>query len=137
VLIANPLNESSLSFPILESVHLAGIFCGVGTAALVNLSLLRDGMSSATLWRETRIWTMAGLSLAIFTGLLLFSLDPEPYLGKISFRFKLTVLLLALGFYYTAVRRQASADRKSPLIGGISLLLWLLVPLGGVLIGYE
>jgi len=40
MLIANPLNESSLAFPVLECVHIAGFICGVGTAALVDFRLL-------------------------------------------------------------------------------------------------
>jgi hypothetical protein len=135
--IANPLNESHYAFPILESVHLLGIFCGVGTTALVNLSLLRGGMSSANLWRETKVWTLGGLSLAIFSGLLLFSIDPELYFNKTVFRLKMLALLLALGFYYTVIRQSAGRDAKAPLAAGISLLLWALVPLGGLLLGYE
>jgi hypothetical protein len=140
MLIANPLNESSLAFPLLESVHLVGIVCGVGTAALVNLRLLGVGMgevSPGNLWRETKLWTLAGLTLAIFSGVLLFSIDPELYFHNPAFRLKMLALLLALGFYYTMVRRAAARDQKAPLVASVSIILFALVPLGGILIGYS
>ena len=137
MLIANPLNESSLAFPILESVHLLGIFCGVGTAALVDLSLLRSDMSPANVWRETRLWTQGGLALAILSGLLLFSIDPDLYFHNPAFRLKMLALLLALGFYFTAIQKAAARERKAPLPAIISLILFALVPLGGIAIGYS
>ena len=55
MLILNPLNEYSSAFPILECVHIVGIVCGVGTAALVNCRLLGIGLtqnSAARLWSD-------------------------------------------------------------------------------------
>jgi len=111
----NPLNESAAAFPVLECIHVAGIVCGVGTAALVNFRLLGVGLrrsSPAQLWRATMPWTLAGLTVAIFSGLLLFSMDPEQYYANPAFRFKTAVLLLAIVFYYTVVRRAAAAGRS-------------------------
>ena len=140
MLIANPLHESSLAFPVLESLHLIGIVCGVGTAALLNLRLMGAGAaltSPSALWRETRLWTLGGLSLAIFSGFMLLSIDPELYLQNPAFRWKMGALVLALGFFYTLARRIAVRDRESVLTGLLSLILFLLVPLGGIYIGYT
>jgi hypothetical protein len=140
MLLANPLNESSLAFPLLESVHLVSIVCGVGTAALVNLRLLGAAViqsGPAALWRETQPLTIAGLSAAIFSGLLLFSIDPEKYLMNHAFRYKMALLLLAIGVYYTLVRRAAARDRQSSVVAITSLALFALVPLAGIFIGYE
>jgi hypothetical protein len=139
VLIANPLNESSFAFPVLESFHIFGIVCGVGTAALINLRLLDVGMrnsSPARLWKETMLLTLGGLVLAVFSGLLLFSIDPELYYANQAFRFKMVSLVAALGFYYTIVRRAAARDRKASIVALVSLGLFALVPLGGIFIGY-
>ena len=139
MLIANPLNESSFAFPVLESVHIFGIICGVGTAALMNLRLLGVGMgksSPARLWKETMLLTLGGLALAVFSGLLLFSIDPELYYANQAFRFKMVLLLAALGFYYTMVRRAAARDREASIVAVVSLGLFALVPLGGIFIGY-
>jgi len=137
----NPLNEYSSAFPILECVHIAGIVCGVGTAALVNLRLLGIGLtqnSPARLWHDTMPWTLGGLALAIFSGLLLFSIDPETYYINLAFRFKMLFLLLAIAFYFTMVRKAAADSRggRGTIVACVSLVLWALVPFGGIFIGF-
>ena len=142
MLILNPVNEYSSAFPILESVHIAGIICGVGTAALVDCRLLGVGLtqkSAARLWSDAMPWTLGGLTLAIFSGLLLFSIDPEMYYANHAFRFKMLFLLLAIAFYYTVVRKAAAADKgggRGAVVACISLGLWALVPFGGIFIGF-
>jgi hypothetical protein len=84
-------------------------------------------------------WTVGGLSLAIFSGLLLFSIDPEMYYVNPAFRFKMSFLLLAIAFYYTMVRKAVAADKpggRGSVIACISLGLWALVPFGGIFIGF-
>ncbi len=124
MLIENPLNESSLVFPALECLHIAGFVCGVGTIALVNFRLLGVGLtqkSPAQLWSDTLPWTLSGLSVAIFSGLLLFSTNPDTYYLNYAFLLKMFVLLLALLFYYTAVRRAArGSEARSPVVAFIS-----------------
>jgi hypothetical protein len=143
MLVQNPLNEYSLAFPVLECIHIAGFVCGVGAASLVNLRLLEVGLtqkSSAQLWRDAMPWTLLGLTAAIFSGLLLFSIDPEPYYENNAFRFKMLSLALALGFYVTAVPKAAAPAARGgmgrSMIACISLVLWFLVPFGGVFIGF-
>jgi hypothetical protein len=136
----NPLNESSLAFPLLGSVHLFGILCGVGAAALVNFRLLGvqiGGSGPARLWSETRLLTLGGLALAIFSGFLLFSIAPAEYITSAMFCYKMAALAAALVFHYTLVRRAAARDAKAPVVAVIALALYALVPLGGILIGYE
>lgn len=145
VLIENPLNESSLAFPILECFHIIGFICGVGTIALVNFRLLGVGLtrkSAAQLWRETMPWTLAGLSLAIFSGLLLFSIDSDAYYINRAFLLKMVYLVLAIVFYYTAVYKAVSwasavkrrAERR--MVACVSLGLWALVLFSGIFIGF-
>jgi hypothetical protein len=142
MLILNPLNEYGSAFPVLECVHILGIVCGVGTAALVNCRLLGVGLtkiSPARLWSDTMPWTAGGLTLAIFSGLLLFSIDPEMYYVNPAFRFKMAFLLLAIAFYYTMVRKAVAANApggRNAIIASISLGLWALVPFGGIFIGF-
>jgi hypothetical protein len=141
-MILNPLNEHSSAFPILECIHILGIVCGVGTAALVNLRLLDIGLpqnSPARLWRDTLPWTLGGLALAIFSGLLLFSIDPETYYINLAFRYKMLFLLLAIAFYFTMVRKAAAADSRGgrAIVACISLGLWTLVPFGGIFIEFA
>jgi hypothetical protein len=139
--IQTPLNQYGFAYPITVCIHLAGMACGVGTAALVNLRLLGIGLtqrSSSHLWRDLMPWTLGGLTLTIFSGLLLFSIDPEMYYGNIVFRLKMLFLSLAIVFYYTMVRKTAVSDTgKASLIALISLGLWALVPFGGIFIGFS
>jgi hypothetical protein len=142
MLILNPVNEHSSAFPILECVHIIGIVCGVGTAALINCHLLGVGLtknSAARLWSDATPWTLGGLALAIVSGLLLFSIDPEMYYVNHAFRFKMLFLLLAIAFYFTMVRKAVAADLsrgKDSVVACISLGLWALVPFGGIFIGF-
>jgi hypothetical protein len=142
MLILNPVNEYSSAFPILVCVHIIGIVCGVGTAALVNCRLLGVGLtqgSAAQLWSDVTPWTLGGLTLAIVSGLLLFSIDPEMYYVSHAFRFKIVCLLLAIAFYSTMVRRVAARTHESngSVVACISLGLWTLVPFGGIFIGFT
>jgi hypothetical protein len=137
--IANPLNESSFAYPVLVGFHVLGIVAGVGTAALMDLRLLGVGMTGgnpSSLWRDTFRVTLGGLGLAIFSGLLLFSIDPELYYNNQAFRLKMLALVLAVGFYYTMVRRSAARDHRAAVVASVSLGLFALVPLGGISIGF-
>jgi hypothetical protein len=141
MLIENPLNESSWAFPVLECLHIVGFVWGVGTIALVNFRLLGVGLtrkSAAQLWRDTMPWTLAGLSLAIFSGLLLFSIDPDAYYRNRAFLPKMVYLVLAIVFHYTAVYRAVSwaSAGKRRMVACISLGLWALVLFGGIFIGF-
>ena len=136
LMIQNPLNESSLALPVLECLHILGFVCGIGTIALVNFRLLGVALtqkSPAQLWIATMPWTLGGLSLAIFSGILLFSIDPGVYYVNPVFLLKLAALLAAIAFYYTAVRG-ATASSNSRTVACISLGLWALVLFGGIFI---
>jgi hypothetical protein len=141
MLIENPLNESSLAFPLLESVHIIGFICGVGTIALVNFRLLGAVMtqqSSVRIWRDTMPWTLGGLSLALFSGLLLFSINPDVYYLNHVFVLKMAILVLAILFYYTAVFKATRSDAGAAwtrVAAAVSLVLWALVVAGGIFIG--
>jgi hypothetical protein len=142
MLLENPLNESSLAFPILECIHIAGFICGVGTVALVNFRLLGVGLtqkSAAQLWSDTKPWTLGGLLTAIFSGLLLFSINPDTYYLNVVFLAKMCSLVLAILFYYTVVRSVAgrAPGAGSRVAACISLALWALVLFGGVFIGFT
>jgi hypothetical protein len=143
MLTENPFNASSLAFPMLECFHIAGFICAVGTIALVDFRLLGFGLTqknAAQLWRETTPWTLSGLALVIFTGLLLFSIDPDVYYLNRIFSWKMVFLVVAILFHFTAVHKTA-ASRGSPnrsrIVGGISLGLWAPVFFAGVFIGFH
>lgn len=136
--IENPFNESSAAFPILECFHIAGFICGVWAIALVNFRLLGAGLTgkiAAQLWRDTMLWMLAGLSVAIFSGLLLFSVNPDVYYLNHVFVLKMFLLVLSIIFYYTIVYKAAVSDSRSRVAACLSLELWALVLFGGIFIG--
>ena len=142
MLIENPLNESALSFPILECIHIVGFAFSVGTIALVDFRLLGWGMTRETpakLVKDTALWTLGGLIVMIFSGLLLFSSDPDNYYLNWAFDLKMFFLLLAIVFHYT-IRRKTALSDKSPggarLVACVSLGLWSCVIFGGIFIGF-
>lgn len=89
--------------------------------------------------RDTEMWTLTGLAIVIFSGILIFTSDPNLYLHNKSFRFKITALFLAILFNYTIHRKVALADGKgaaSKVVGALSLALWLSVVAGGLFIAF-
>ena len=140
--IENPLNQSPWSFPILECIHIIGFAFSVGTIAVVDFRLLGLGMrhqTAAQLLEDTWVWSLVGIVVMIFSGLLLFSSDPEMYAPNPAFNFKMAVLALAILFNYTVRRKTASAEALpayAKIVGGTSLALWAAVVFGGIFIAF-
>jgi len=138
--IENPLSTSPATFPILECIHIAGFALSIGMTALVDFRVLGFGLEKQTPARIARAfdgWMLAGLIVALFSGLLLFSTDPDMYYLNWSFLLKMACLLLAIAFNYT-IHRRALASHLSPraarLVACISLVLWVSVIFGGIFI---
>jgi hypothetical protein len=136
------LNQSALAFPTLEVFHILGFATAIGTIALVDLRMLGVGLvgrSPLQLQRDTGVWTFAALAVAIVSGLLLFSTDPDMYYLNLSFVVKLFCLIVAIIWQYT-IRRKAAASGTSFITPGLvailSLLLWSSVIFGGIFIGF-
>ena len=142
LLIENPLNESALSFPILECIHITAFALSVGTIAIVDFRVLGIGLSNATpiqLAKDTFYWTLAGLVLIVFSGLLLFSSDPDMYYLNLAFDLKMFFLVLAIVFNYTIHRSTVMSDtskRRTRVVACVSLGLWTCVIFGGIFIGF-
>ena len=141
LLIENPLNQSALSFPILECFHIVGFAFSVGTIALVDFRLLGWGLrreTPAQIVRETFFWTLGGLIVMVLTGLMLFSSDPDMYYLNWAFNLKMFFLLLAIVFNYTIHRKTAMDEKPAhgKVVACVSLALWALVVFGGIFIGF-
>lgn len=139
---ANPLNSNEWAFPVTECFHITSFALAIGTIALVDLRLLGLGMKHQTagqIMKDTGVWTFAGLVIVILSGLMIFSSDPLRYTYNAGFQGKMLVLVLAIIFNYT-IHRKVALSNASPgvckLVGAISLLLWTLVPFGGIWISF-
>ena len=139
---ANPLNSNEWAFPLTECFHITSFALSIGTIMLVDLRLLGlawKNQTSAQLLKDTSLWTFAGLVIVIISGLLIFSSDPIRYLYNGGFQYKMLALLLGIVFNYT-IHRKVALSNPSPLaaklVGAISLILWILVPFGGIWISF-
>jgi len=138
----NPLNTNEWAFPVCEIVHIVGFAMLIGTITIVDLRLLGVGMkkqTAAELVKDTAPWTLLGLALVLISGPLIFSSDPNLYMGNQSFRFKITMLLLAILFNWTLHRKVAMSPQPGgmgALVGGISMLMWTSVIFGGIFIAF-
>jgi hypothetical protein len=114
----------------------------IGTIVLVDLRLLGVGMRGQTvahLMADTELWTLAGLSVVIASGLVIFSSDPVAYLRNPAFLFKMAALLVAIVYNYT-IHRMVARGRGSPfvgrLVGGVSLALWCSLVFAAIFIAF-
>jgi hypothetical protein len=137
----NPLNQSALSFPILECFHILGFALTVGTIALIDFRLLGFGLrqNAAELSKALAPWTLIGLITVLLSGPMLFSSDPDMYYLNLSFQIKMVLLVLALVFHYT-IRRKLLRGELSPQlskpIACISILLWTSIIFAGIFIAF-
>ena len=122
--------------------HIVGFALSIGTIAIVDFSLLGIAarrLTPAQLAKDTWLWTLGGLVLMLFSGLLLFSSDPDMYYLNWSFLIKMACLVLAIVFNYT-IRRKAVLSKKPPghakLVALVSLALWAGVIFGGIFIAF-
>jgi hypothetical protein len=138
----NPLNSSPLAFPILECIHIVGFALSIGTIAIVDFRLLNFVMvrqTPAQLAKDTHIWTLCGLAIMIFSGMALYSSDPDMYYRNWAFLLKMLFLILAITFNYTIHRKvvaSGAAAGWTKLVAFVSILLWLCVVFGGIFIGF-
>jgi hypothetical protein len=137
----NPLNNNEWSFPLLEIIHIAAFTLSIGTIGIVDMGLLGWGKrgSAAQLWHETKSYTLVGLIIMLISGPLIFSSDPNMYLGNASFKFKMVALLVAIIYNYTIHRRvvlSGAPPGVSKLVGGLSLALWISIVAGGLFIAF-
>jgi hypothetical protein len=141
MLIENPLT-SELAFPVLECFHIVGFAIAIGTVAMVDFRLLGLGMREQTpaqIVKDTGLWTIGALVVAVFSGLLIYSTDPDKYYTNTSFLIKITCLALAIVFNYTIHRKVALAGASpgsGKLVACVSLVLWVSVVFGGMFIAF-
>lgn len=137
-----PLNQNEWSFPVCEVFHIAGFALLIGTIFIVDLRLMGLGMkreSTATVLKGTAPWTLLGLAAVLITGPLIFFSDPNLYMANASFRFKITMLLIAMLYNWTLHR--SVANKPDPgtlgvLVGALSVFLWASVIFAGIFIAF-
>lgn len=141
---ANPigdvLNTTEWAFPLAECVHIVFFAVAIGSIVIVDLRLLGLAFqrhTPAELVRDTWAYTLVGLAVTLLAGMTLFLSDPRMYTSDRWFRFKATMLLVAIVYNYTVHSRVAtkgSSKAVAGVVGAISVLLWSSVIVGGTFV---
>ena len=138
------LGQSPARIALLFVLHLIGLTLLLGGTIVIGLRLAGRGFrsaSSAQLAREIAPWRNAGLALTLISGFLIFTGGAVSYFEGQWFRWKMTLLLIAIVFNYSWFRIVANAreGRFSPaarqITTGVALLLWFAVAASGRAIG--
>jgi hypothetical protein len=129
-----------------QAVHLVAISTFVGAILIVDLRLLGWGpvrQSHAGIARSAQrvlFWTAPAV---LVTGFLQFMANALRYYASPVFAFKMGLLAAALVFTGTVRRRVAAAGADQlpawvpRAVGAVSLALWMIVTIGGRLIGFS
>lgn len=140
----NPIARWEWVFPVVETLHVVGFTLLVGTIVILDLRLLGWRLQKQAVSRVARDlspWIWTGIVVQLITGPYLFSGDPFEYVQVTAFRVKMTLLLVALIFHFTAIRAATAPARDMQPLGwrrlaaAVSVGLWLSVVLGGMWIG--
>jgi len=140
----NPIARWTWVFPVVESIHICGFTLLVGTAAILDLRLLGlcfRQLSISQVAKNLSPWINMGILIQLITGAYLFSGDPRQYVQIAAFRTKMLLLLLALIFHFTVIRKATAAAQDSASLAWrrpaavVSLGLWVSVLLAGLWIG--
>jgi hypothetical protein len=143
------IRESTWLFPSIETLHVLALALVVGSISMVDLRLLglaNRGRSVSDLTAEALPWTWSAFAVAAIAGLLMFSSKALIYYGNFSFRLKLACMAVAginmLVFHAVIARKQSDWNfgRESPavkLIGGVSLLMWIVIVAAGRWVGFT
>jgi hypothetical protein len=144
------LHESQYLYVILESVHVLTLCLFVGLSAMLDLRLLGLAMRRvpvSTVVTRLLPWTIAGFTVMVISGALLFYAIPVRSYHSIFFRVKVLLLILAginAWVFHGGIWRGVAAwdlDRVPPrgarIAGAASLVLWLSIICAGRLIAYN
>ena len=144
------IRESTVVFPVIESVHVLGLCLFLGLAVLLDLRLLGVTllrMPVSEVHRRILPWTWTGAVIMVVSGIFTFFNDPVRYYNNVFFRVKLVMLVLAaLNAYLFEIGVFRSVDewgaragtpRQARLAGYVSLVLWGSIVIAGRMIAYN
>ena len=141
--VAAAIRDSSVIFPVIESIHLLSLTVLLGTIVVLSILLFGSGLTGqpvALVARRLAPLTFWGLLMMVTTGALLFCSEAMKCYENPPFWLKMKLLIAAIVFHYTFVRRTAQADTPGKLrclaAATGSLLLWFGVGAAGRAIGF-
>ncbi|MYN44791.1 hypothetical protein GTP23_06850 [Pseudoduganella sp. FT93W] len=137
--LAHNFNEADpWTFATFMTIHLLGLALAFGTSLILDLRLVGWGLRAsqpAQIARNLQPYLLAGLGVALLSGLWLFIADVLKFWANPVFRIKLA-LLIALSVIQVWLLFRAQADAQpSRSIAALTLLGWLATIVSGRLIG--
>ena len=147
-LLARSLRDSVWAYPLVNAAHIAGVALLVGAIVPLDLKLLGAWRSVPLdpLWQVLSATALAGVTLAITFGALLFSARATEYAASTLFLAKMAALSVGAANAF-ALRMRMRAVRSATLSNGavtrgvrvaaaISLAAWIATLTLGRLVGY-
>src|SRR3954468_2409976 len=144
------LHESLYMYPLVESAHVLTLCLFLGMAIMFDLRLLGVTQTRGPITdfkRRLGPWMMAGFTVMVITGVLLFFAIPVRSYQSVWFRLKVVALILAglnaFVFHAGIDRRVAEWDlaatppRAARRAGLTSLILWTVIVVAGRMIAYN
>ncbi len=143
------IRESLWLFPVIETIHIFGIICLVGSTSILDLRLMglafkQDTVS--TLAERFLPWTWAGFVIQVVTGFLLFSSEATKMYDNRAFQVKMLLIVLAgvnAFVFHSLAYKSVGAWEKDPVApisarfaGTFSILLWFGIVAAGRWIAY-
>ena len=125
------VRESTYLFPAIEVVHLVGITLVLAAVVVTHLRRFGVFASLGELRAAARGVFFAGLALALLSGAVLFVTEAAKCFSSDAFRWKVTLLALAIGVETAAWRIDARP------VAAVALLLWFGVGAAGRFIGFS
>ena len=129
------------AYPALEVLHLAGVALLLGNLVLLELRVFGLGpdLPAEPLARLSLTLALAGFSLALASGVLMFATQPQELLANRAFTLKMGLMLLAgcNAAFFHARGSLRLLDRSGRGLMLLSTLLWLGVLACGRWIAYA
>jgi hypothetical protein len=138
--VENPLHLSEFDYIVTECLHIGGFVLAIGMTAIVDfrlLGLILPKQSPQQLAAFTQWWMAGGLIIAVFTGFILFSVDPDSYYTNATFLIKMACLCVAIATNYTIHRKavlSGAGPTRRKIMACISLAVWVWIVCCGIFI---
>jgi hypothetical protein len=145
VWLANAIKDSRWWFPVIETAHVLGFSILMGSTFLVDMHFFGISMNRFPMQRVARAlwpWTIGGLIITAFTGVLMVVGEAIKCLENQAFWPKMILFLAAVIFQMTLHKRlsiqadDAPAGALGKVSGLVSVFLWTSIFLAGRAIGF-
>jgi hypothetical protein len=130
--LAEHLRQSRWTYPLVNAGHIAGIGMLFGAVVPMAVTTLRGGADARSLVHTLRPFAVAGLTLAIVCGSLLFTAQASDYVENRWFLGKMALIGLAVTNAMLHLKRNLTAGAALA-----SVVLWGGALIAGRMIGFS